>query len=229
MSDTFIAPDCQQVFVSGAQTAGLIPQRVLLPYPCAVVGVQISLATAPTGANFIIDVLHGPSQVVFNTTLPILTSFAYQSLWSINNVVAAGPPATVDNRPTIVAGNYDQLARTVTSTTRQSLGIPSIPITTTPYNEQPWLSIPDPNATAAITFEGTSPVYETEESPVQLESDSDGTNTAFTGGANYPQQAPNANYGFTCLAGDVLAVVVRQVGSTVAGSGLNVEIWTQKF
>lgn len=220
MSDTFIAPEVFYVYVSGALTVSTVAQRIMLPYPVSVVGVTTSVTVAPVGSNLIFDVVHGVAQ-----TAP----GSMTSLWSINHVVAAGPPATVDNRPTIVAANLDQAARTVSSSTTQSLGIPSIPITTTPYNEQPWLAIPDPNQAAATQFVGNQPVFETEESPVQLESDNDGTDTSFTGGANYPQQAPNAQYGYVCLAGDVLVPKIIQIGSGTAGSNLTMEIWVQRI
>jgi hypothetical protein len=220
MSDTFIAPEVLTVYVSGALTAETVPQRLLLPYPCSVIGVQISVTVAPTGANIICDVLHGAAQIAPGSMT---------SLWWLNNVVATGPPATVDNRPTIVVSTFDQAARTVSAVTVQSKGIPSVPITTTAYNEMPWLAIPDPNTTGATTFEGAQPVFETEENPVELESDNDGTDTAFTGGANWPQEAANAQYGYTCLAGDVLVPKITQIGSTVAGSNLTMEIWVQRI
>jgi hypothetical protein len=216
VSDTFIAPESLQISVVGAVAVGLVPQRLVLPYPYSVIGVSVALATAPTGANFIFDVVHG----AYNAN-----SSAMTSLWSINNGTSGNP----DNRPTIVAASFDQAPRSSAPVTTQSKSIPSIPITTTPYVEQPYLAIPDPNITGSLTFEGTSPVYETEETPVQLESDNDGTDTAFTGGSNYPQEGANSSYGYVCAAGDVLMGYVRQVGSTVAGSGLMAQILIQRL
>lgn len=220
MPDVYSERVALEFHIPGALTDGAATLRRLVPFDFQVIGATASVGTAPVGSNLIFDVVYGP----LNTATASLAS-----MWPTNNGSSGAP----DNRPTIVAGNLDQIAIPASTYTVAPEGTdPALQgqttgVSTTYTNPEsyPYLAKPDPNFPVA-QFAGNQPVFENPYSPISItgETGTTGTNVenVETAGAN---QMPSTDPAFVAPAGTVLDVKVIQVGSTTAGSDATVTVY----
>lgn len=183
-----------------------------IAYNATAATVQAALnatSTAPVGGVTVTGAAGGPWTINFPVGLATKGMLTAQngSLTGGTSpavtLAAAGP----DNRPTILATKLDMAARANTVVSSSSVGIPSVPLSTTTEAFYPYCALPDP--TSSVTYEGNQPVYTSAQNPVTV-------NTTEAGSSNQPAEAPNQ--GYVGNAGDALNVYVRQVGSGTAGS-----------
>lgn len=174
-----------------------------------------AVSTAPVGGVTVTGSAGGPWTITFPAGLATKGMLTAQN----GSLTGGTSPAVTlaangqDNRPTILAGKADQAPRANTTVSSSSVGIPSVPLSSTIEAFYPYLALPDP--TSSVTFEGNQPVYTSPENPVTV-------NTTEAGSGNQTLEAPNQ--GYVGAAGDVLNVNIRQLGSSAADVTLIVVI-----
>jgi len=191
--ESLTAPTLIAVHLPGPLSVGVTPYRISVPFASQVLGVAFNVATPPQGANLVFDVIHGP----WGAPPSSMTT-----LWSVNN----GQNGNPDGRPTIAAGTFDEVLRTVT------------PSYTPGMTEWPYLALPDENMQPSTVFVGNQPSQEGFVTPIVI-------NEVEAGSANWPQEMPTNVEGYFAGAGDVFTPVVVQVGTTEPGADAEMTLW----
>jgi hypothetical protein len=192
--------------LAGVVAVGTSPLRKVVPFDHEVVGTSLTAATAPAGAALIADILHGPAGAAGG---------ALTSLWATSG--NAG-------RPQIAAGSNDQAPAAATNTTVMAQGTnpPGYTGTTTRnYLESPYLVRPDVSASTTQQAGSGAAAGGNVGEPFN-----EGPSTDVVQGQTETGMRPaSANMAFQGAAGDVYQLAIVQVGSTTAGSDLELILW----